>query len=81
MTLLARLGTSIAAVITTAVVIAIAAAIIDMYLTGHGHPSIMRVVVSWPAAGVSLSIPDIVLLVASIAAGILTWRSTEPGRQ
>jgi hypothetical protein len=71
-----RLVLALAAVVATALTVAIVAALVELYVTGHGHGSIMREVVRWPAAGVHLSVPDIVMLLAGGAAGILTWRLT-----
>ena len=69
---LPRLGISFAAVIVTAVFVAIVLAIVDLYLTGHGLGSITREVVSAPE-GVHLSIGDIILLAVAALAGAMTW--------
>jgi hypothetical protein len=54
-------------------VTAIIVAVIDLYLTGHGYGSITSEFISRASWGVHLSIGDLVMLVAAIAAGSLTW--------
>jgi len=73
MSLLARLGISLAAMLGTAVVVAIAAAILDLFLSGHGYGSIGNEVIGAPSWGVHLSIADIALLVLAVLAGGVTW--------
>ena len=68
-----RLGVSTAAGIGAAVVAALVAAVVDMYLTGHGYGSITREVITWDPGGVHLSIGDVCLLVAAIVAAVSTW--------
>ena len=54
-----------------AIVAAVAIGVVDLYLVGHGHGSLLRESMSWPAAGVHLSAGDLILLgvVLSAAAG------------
>ena len=71
--LLARIISSVLASLAVAVTVAIGAALLDLYLSGHGYGSVSREVIHWPAYGVHLSPADIVLLAAAIAAGLLVW--------
>lgn len=73
MKLLARTGISAAAGVGAAIVAALTATVIDLYLTGHGYGSISREVITWAPAGVQLSIGDIGMLVTAIAAAVSTW--------
>ena len=69
-----------AAVVTfvTSFVTAIALAVVDLYLTGHSRPSLMRPLLERPAIGVRLSAGDIILMLISLGAGAgagtLLWR-------
>jgi hypothetical protein len=56
-----------------AIVAAVAIGVVDLYLVGHGRGSLLRESISWPAAGVYLSIGDIVMLCLVVAAAILAW--------
>jgi hypothetical protein len=73
MNVIARLGITAAAMLVAAVVVAIAAAVVDLYLSGHGLGSISDEIISQPSWGVHLSMADLVLLVLAAAAGALTW--------
>ena len=64
---------SVSACFATAIVTAIALAILDLYLVGHGHAGLMRESISWPAAGVHLSAGDVILLSLAFLAAALTW--------
>lgn len=68
------LGVSVGA----AVVAAVALAVFDIYLTGHGSPSILRPWIDWSAAGVHLSRGDVVMLIAMALAGFSVWFVTRP---
>ena len=70
---MARLFVSIAVAAGVALVLALALTVLDLYLTGHGHTSINREIVSIPSAGVHLSASDIALLAGAVAAGLATW--------
>ena len=64
--------------LVTAFVTALAVAVVDLYLTGHSRPSLMRPLIEQPALGVSLSAGDIILLLMSLGAGAgagtILWR-------
>ena len=68
-----RLGMALGASFCAAVLAAVAIAVLDLYLTGHGHLSVMRPWIDWPEAGVHLSRGDIVMYVAACLAGLGTW--------
>lgn len=59
---------------TTAVLNAIVIAIIDIYLSGHGNEGLTREYLTWSAAGVHLSIGDIIILGAVLLGDVLTWK-------
>jgi hypothetical protein len=58
----------------TAVLFAVIIAIIDIYLSGHGYDGLTREYLTWSAAGIHLSIGDIVLLGFVLLAAALSWR-------
>lgn len=58
-----------AAAFIAAIVIAIA----DLYLTGHGHDSLLKEAIRAPSLGMYLSIGDVLLLLAVVAAAWYTW--------
>ena len=70
---LVRLAISIASGVGAAVLTAIVVAVIDLYLTGHGYGSITREVITGAPAGVHLSVGDVCVLIALIAAAVSTW--------
>ena len=78
---LLRLAIALGAGLGTAVLVTLAAAILDLYLTGHGHDSIMREIVNWPAAGVHLSAAGLAMFAAAFAAAGLAWRLTRGPRR
>ena len=57
----------------TVVLSAIIITIIDLYLSGHGHGGLTQEYPTWSAAGVHLSIGDIIMLGAAFLAVALTW--------
>lgn len=77
-TVLRRYGLSIVGGMATgigaALLLAVALAIVDIYLSGHGHPTLSRRWIEIPEWGISLSRADVVLLagssIAAVAAGI-----------
>ena len=77
MNMLARLVMSVGAGFATAIVVAVTAAVIDLYMTGHAYISITREVIAWPEAGIHLSIADVAMLVAAFAAAVSTWFFTD----
>jgi len=60
----------------TAILAAIALAVVDLYLSGHGLPPLGTPWLDWPAAGVHLSRADVILLGAVLLAVVLTWRQS-----
>ena len=56
-----------------AIVAAVGIAVVDLYLVGHGHGSLLRESMSWPAAGVHLSAGDLILLGAVLSAAAGGW--------
>lgn len=78
MTAFRRYGPSIvggvAAGIAAALLLAIALAITDIYLSGHGHPTLSRPWLEIPEWGIFLSRADVILLagsgIAALAAGV-----------
>lgn len=57
----------------TAMFCAIAVAIFDIYITGHGKPSLRSIRLDYPQLGISLDLMDVAVLVASVAGGIAIW--------
>lgn len=57
----------------TALVVAVALGVYDLYLTGHSLPSLMRPWIEMPGSGISMSRADVVLWVAVLAAGTVAW--------
>ena len=70
---LGRLILTVVSGVGTAFVAAIALAILDLYLVGHGHAGLMRESISWPAAGVHLSAGDVILLGLALLVAALAW--------
>ena len=71
--MLVRLGISTAAGIAAAVAAALLVTVLDLYLSGHGHGSVTREVITWARAGVHLSVGDLGMLVTGIVVAVLTW--------
>ena len=59
---------------------AVLAAVVELYLTGHGLGSIGAPLIEMPAAGVHLSIGDTVLLITAAGAAVATFLPDGPGR-
>jgi len=59
-----------------ALVATLAIAVVDLYLVGHGHGSLLRESISWPAAGVYLSAGDLILIGAVLLATTGGWALT-----
>ena len=70
---LPRLGLALGASFGSAVLAAIVLGILDLYLTGHGRPSVLRPWIDWPEAGVHLSRGDIVMYFVACLTGLGTW--------
>jgi hypothetical protein len=68
-----RFGLALGASAGAAVVSAIVLAILDVYVTGQGHLSVLRPWIDWPEAGVHLSLGDVVMYLAACLAGLGTW--------
>ena len=58
------------------VLVAIVIAVVDLYLAGHGLPVLSRPLIDWPAAGIHLSLADVLFLSAAVLAAAITWRRT-----
>ena len=71
-----RLLASLGAGLGTAILAAIALAVVDLYLSGHGLPPLGTPWLDWPAAGFHLSRADVILLGAVLLAVVLTWRQS-----
>jgi hypothetical protein len=69
-----RLALALAAAFVAAVLAAVAIAIADLYLVGHGQKGLLKETVSWPTAGVHLSIGDLLMLALSFAGAALAWK-------
>jgi hypothetical protein len=68
-----RLAISAAAGIGAGVFVAVAVAIADLYLTGHGMGSLTGELIRWAPGGVYLSLGDVIMLAAIVAAACVTW--------
>jgi hypothetical protein len=71
-----RLLLSFGAGVASALVVAIAVAAVDLYLTGHGMVPLGAPVLDWSAGGIHLSLADILFLAAAALAAAITWRRT-----
>lgn len=71
-----RLLLSVAAGLASALLVAIAVALIDLYLTGHGLTPLNAPLLAWPAGGIHLSLADILFLGAAVLATAIAWRRT-----
>lgn len=80
MSMLVRLGISTAAGMAAAVAAALLVTVLDLYLSGHGHGSVTREVITWAHAGVHLSIADLGMLMTGIVVAFLTWYLLGHGR-
>ncbi len=81
MSMLARLRIATAAGMAAAVAAALLVTVLDLYLSGHGHGSVTREVITWARAGVHLSIADVGMLLTGIVIAVLTWYLVGHGRQ
>ena len=71
-----RLLLSFGAGVASALVVAIAIAVVDLYLTGQGMAPLGAPLLDWPGAGIHLSLADVLFLVAAGLAAAITWRRT-----
>jgi hypothetical protein len=74
-----RLLLSFGAGIGSALVVAIAITVVDLYLTGHGMGSLNAPLLDWTAGGIHLSLGDVIFLGAAALAAAITWRRTAAG--
>ena len=75
-----RVVVSLGAGLGFAVLVAVALAVVELYLSGHGRTPLSAPLIDWPPLGVHLSWADVVLLGAAVIGVVLTWRSTgNPG--
>jgi len=74
MRVLRRLILSGAIGVAVGVLSAIIITIADLYLSGHGYRGLAHEYVTWSAAGIHLSIGDMIMLGAVVVAGPLAWR-------
>lgn len=73
MRILSRLGISAVVGVGAGVVAAIAAAVIELYISGHGHGSIAGEIINWEPGGVHLSLADLAVLLIVVISAALTW--------
>ena len=71
--ILIRLLLTVLAAFVVAVISAIAVALIDLYLVGHGRTGLLRESISWPAASVHLSAGDLIMLGSAFLAAAFAW--------
>jgi hypothetical protein len=57
-------------------VAAIALAIVDLYLAGHGLRPLSTPWLDWPAAGIHLSVADAIFLGGAVLAAAFAWRQS-----
>ena len=74
-----RLLVSLGAGAVFGVLVALALAVVDLYLSGHGHRPISSPLVDWAAWGVHLSLADAIFLGAVAAGAVITWRRMAQG--
>jgi hypothetical protein len=74
-----RLLLSFGAGMGSALVVAIAITVVDLYLAGHGMESLNTPLLDWPAGGIHLSLGDVIFLGAAALAAAITWRRTAAG--
>jgi hypothetical protein len=74
-----RLLLSFGAGAASALLVAIGIALVDLYLTGHGMAPLNAPLLDWTAAGIHLSLADIIFLTAAALAAAITWRLTARG--
>ena len=68
-----RLFVATAAALVSIAVVVLFVTFVDLYLVGHGREPINREVLSWPGAGVSLSLADILLLLIGLSTWCIAW--------
>jgi hypothetical protein len=71
-----RLLLSFGAGLASAVIVAVAISIVDIYLTGQGMAPLNSPLLDWSDAGIHLSLADVIFLAAAAIAAAITWRRT-----
>ena len=74
----ARLLGSLGAGLGSAVLVAMALTVVDLYQAGHGQLLLSRPWLDVDRLGVHLSRADAVCLLAGVLGAALTWRGTAP---
>ena len=74
-----RLTLSIGSAIGVGVISAVIVAVVDLYLVGHGYGSLLQEFITWASGDVHLSPGDLVVLIASVLSGYLTWHLLNRG--
>ena len=72
----ARLLGSLGAALGSAILLALALTVIDLYQAGHGQLPLSRPWLEWEGLGVHLSRADAVCLLGAMIGAALTWRGT-----
>jgi hypothetical protein len=75
----ARLLGSLGAALGSAVLLALALTVVDLYRAGHGQLLLGRPWLEWEGLGVHLSRADAVCLLGAMLGAALTWRGTAAG--
>lgn len=68
-----QLIAALCAAVAMAMLSALVIALVDLYLVGHGRPGLLRESITWPGAGVHMSIGDVSMLALSFASAALAW--------
>jgi hypothetical protein len=74
-----RLLLSFGAGVASALLVAIAIAVVDLYLTGHRLATLTAPLLNWSGGGIHLSLADLIFLGAAVLAAAITWRRTARG--
>ncbi|MGY1424323.1 hypothetical protein [Lysobacter sp. A289] len=74
----ARLLVAVSAALAFGVVSALVLVVVDLYLTGHGQPSISQADISIPGISTKLSLSDLLFLAGIILPGLVTWLLLRP---
>jgi hypothetical protein len=79
MPVILRFAIASAAGFGAGLVAAIALALLDLYLTGHGYGSISVETITSDAWGIHMSIGDAILLLVAFASGTVAWTLLRDG--
>jgi len=63
------MGACAAAAVSAAIIMAV----VDLYVVGHGHRSLLAPIPVFEPWGISLGLGDMLMLVMAAAAGIVVW--------